>query len=143
MRAFTLVIAATLLSALLSQSKASDDLKDDFKKIENLMAAALDKRAPKWRCQIERQYVCDVQGCIQQKPSIWLTLDFPKLEYKRCDTKGCDTYPLSVANSGIFTHVGYGWGGTIFKAVNDGSAFVEVATSGTSTYNGFGSCMRQ
>jgi hypothetical protein len=125
------IIAATLFSP--GPLAAQDKLE--------LAASPLHERAPRWRCPIVQQYHCTAGGCRAVPPSVTIVLDFPARRYKRCDAKGCGQHPLSVATGGIYTTVTPG-PGAFLKVVNDGSDFVEVASSGTETVTGFGKCER-
>jgi hypothetical protein len=106
-----------------------------------LAASPLHERAPRWQCPIVTQYHCTAGGCRAVPPSVTIVLDFPARRYERCDAKGCGQHSLSVATGGIYTTASPG-PGAFLKVVNDGSDFVEVASSGTETFTGFGKCER-
>jgi hypothetical protein len=94
-----------------------------------------------WRCSPSRALVCDAQGCQQIVPSTWLIVDFDQKQYQRCDKKGCDSYPMDARQSGIFVNVIF-LPGALFKAAQDGSGYVEVATLWLQRFLQFGSCSR-
>ena len=66
-------------------------------------------------------------------------LDFDRKTYSRCDSKGCNQYPMLVAPAGAFVSAVYN-PSAIFKATADGSEYVEVATLGLTTYSQWGRC---
>lgn len=136
------VIAIWLILLPIYPASAQQDeqLRRELKYVTSLMGAALQDRAPLWRCEISTKYVCTSVGCALVKPTVWINLDFGRRVYERCDSKRCDAYDMTFTQSGIFTLVSPNQG-TFLKAVNDGSEFVEVASLGVQTYNGFGQCI--
>jgi hypothetical protein len=95
-----------------------------------------------WRCEASTVVVCDRAQCQENKPSVWLMVDFDRKTYSRCDSKSCDQYQMMAVPSGIFVNVVYN-PSSIFKATADGSEYIEVATSGLATYSQFGTCRVQ
>ena len=67
-------------------------------------------------------------------------LDLSRQTYARCDAKGCDTYDAQYSRSGAYFVVDVPGRGLIAKIATDMSAFLEVATAGTTALVSFGSC---
>jgi len=101
----------------------------------------LPERALRWQCSPATKFQCTKEGCEAMQPTVWVTLDFQTSSYSRCDRKGCDRYEMRESVSGIYTSVALvDRPGTLFKAVNDGSEFVEVITLGTTLMSSYGIC---
>jgi hypothetical protein len=96
-------------------------------------------RAEAWKCSSTRGFVCSEAGCVQGMPKISLAIDFSSKTLSRCDEKGCDDYPITVEAAGAFISAFYA-PTAFFKAVSDGSSYMEVATLGLTTYTYFGRC---
>ena len=111
-----------------------------FQRLTDLMGRKLADRSSKWRCEITSQYVCNAKGCEQGQPTVWINVDFSANRYERCDIKGCDAYSMQTVVGGIYTTVALPKNGAFLRAVNDGSAFVEVTSLGRGTLSGFGQC---
>jgi hypothetical protein len=98
-------------------------------------------------CFPTRRYDCSSDGCTSFAPATYYFVDYG-LEggtYFRCDTKGCDNYPVKVIPSGSFTQFIPSQGqAMLFKVGNDPltnkGEFVDIATLGTMTILSFGKC---
>ncbi len=136
-----LLLIAVLVVSLVApaSSQQSNDLKSDLEALTDLAERSMPNRAARWDCDIQVQFVCSAKGCEQVEPSVQLRIDFRSECYQRCDDQGCDTYSVIHSVGGIYTTISQI--GTLLKAINDGSEFVEVATLGTSVWNGFGECV--
>lgn len=100
--------------------------------------------SPKWKCTITYQEVCSSEGCKNVKPSVWIELDAPMKAYRRCDKKGCNSNIMECSRSGIYTVCSGDTNHSFFiKILNDGTKFLEVASSMLGAFNGFGSCKPQ
>lgn len=128
------------LAAGLQGAQEDDQLRQELGQITELISRTLAERAPRWRCQPTVRFDCSLKGCTEAKPTVWLNVDFSARRYERCDSKGCDEHQMTHSASGIFTVVSVGGGSTLFKVVNDGSEFMEVASLGTAAYTSFGRC---
>jgi hypothetical protein len=102
---------------------------------------SLADRSDRWTCPIARQFRCHVDACERIQPTVTIHISFDQTIniYERCDAEGCDRYQVTPHRSGLFTIIAPS-PGALFKAVNDGSEFVETVTTGTIVFNGFGSC---
>ena len=70
-----------------------------------------------------------------------MRLDLAENTYGRCDSKGCDSYPMTFSAGGIFTTISLpGSGSTFLKVVNDGSQYLEVASLQLAVHQNFGAC---
>lgn len=96
-------------------------------------------RADQWRCSPTTARMCSSEGCRDSAPSIWVDLDFTKRTYARCDKQGCDTRAATVSSGGVVTSVTLA-GGTFLKSLNDGSEFIDVASSSTTAFINTGHC---
>lgn len=92
-----------------------------------------------WRCMPTKVFRCKQSQCNEEKATIWIEIDFDKAEYRRCDQVGCSNFAFDFRPSGAFVTLIFS-PGTLFKAMRDGSEFVEVVTYFTTTLNYFGSC---
>jgi hypothetical protein len=101
----------------------------------------LAERAARWRCDITTRFVCTKSGCKQPAPvGTWVELDFDARTYGRCDSGGCNRYPLQQERSGIYT-IASGGLQSYLKTLNDGSEFMESSASGTSAFINYGRCV--
>lgn len=124
-------------------AEVDNDLKTALDRPAVLAASPLSNRAAKWLCSPTRKFVCTVDGCAQVPATTTIKLDMASHAYSRCDAKGCDTYPQTRPNTGgIFTHLSP-TASTVFKVLNDGSAYVETASLGLSVHLTFGECRPQ
>ena len=112
MRAFFILLAASIPSALLAE--------------EN--------------CTIRQKYSCEAAGCKTVSPAVWNVIDQAKKTYARCDPRGCDTYDAQFKVSGDFTNIEVPGRGMLAKIGANGGAFVEVVTIGSSVLTSFGTC---
>jgi hypothetical protein len=132
---------AGFCTSVVAESASESQLDEAFKRTLELYDKGMHHFSTYWRCTPSTHFVCDASHCKNAQPIIWIELDFSKKQYRRCDQKGCDSYAMESSTAGIFTSVFINIG-TLFKARNDGSDFVEVATLGTTTYNYFGKCLK-
>ncbi len=134
-----LAFGLILIAAGPTLAQQSNELSTELDRLTDLAARGMPNRAERWDCDIQVQFVCSAKGCEKVAPSIQLRIDFPSETYQRCDGQGCDAHSMFASVAGIYTTISQV--GSFLKALNDGSEFVEVATLGTSTWNGFGMCM--
>lgn len=80
-------------------------------------------------CMTQAMSVCEEGQCRQmQNPNkSWLELEKDRM--KKCDNRGCDTYPIDTARSGEFLNITIGNRGYLLKIDGSGK-FVEVSTLG-------------
>jgi hypothetical protein len=73
--------------------------------------------------------VCEEGQCrqIQNPNKSWVELEKDRM--KKCDNRGCDTYPIDTARSGEFLNISIGNRGYLLKIDGSGK-FVEVSTLG-------------
>ena len=90
------------------------------------------------KCTIATKYVCTPEECVKKDSSIWILLDFAKEEYSRCDTKGCDTYKMTVDVGGIYINIFST--GFKSKVSADRKEFMEYVSLRTTSYLSYGSC---
>ena len=134
--------SAALVALIFAGPVASQDsLSEDLKRLRGLMTLPLAQRAPQWECIPSVRYVCTPEGCERTPALVSVRLDLVENTYARCDSKGCDTYPMTFSVGGIFTTVSLpGRGSTFLKVLNDGSQYVEVASLHTAVHQNFGAC---
>ncbi len=136
MRFLLLGLIVAALVALAPHSFAQDD-----DELGDLFTRQMYDRAVRWVCPTLVKEVCAADGCDSATPTITIHLDFESSTYSRCDAQGCDTFTLPLLGaSGIYTILEPARG-TFFKALSDGSAFVEVATLGLSVHTAHGRCV--
>ncbi len=149
---YTVIAAVMLVSTLVLcglyaqgvRAQDGDGLREALQELEGLLAKGLPDRAPQWRCDASTKFQCSVNGCSEIRPTVWVNLDFPARRLERCDAKGCDRYEMVHSVAGLYTTITLvGHPGTFFKAVNDASEFVEVASLGVSVLSSFGRCNRK
>jgi hypothetical protein len=138
------MLAVAVYALVSASAVAADDLRlawiEEALKSQHLWKA-MAERAPLWRCSYDSRYSCDASGCRAFEGDGWSLIDFPQETYSRCDSKGCDAYPMTWATAGIFTSGTFGPGaGAFFRTVNNGSSYIEVMTMGVSSVNNFGQC---
>jgi hypothetical protein len=106
--------------------------------------AMLSFPGPAWSqtvtCIISSKYGCEADGCNQVQAAVRNVLDLSRQTYTRCDTGGCDNYEARISRSGAFIVIDLPGRGMTAKIAADLSAFVEVATIGTTVLVSFGSC---
>jgi hypothetical protein len=132
-----------LLVALLPAASAcgEDSLSDDLKALTDLATRSLADRALQWECVPSIRYVCTPEGCEQNPGMVSVRLNLGDNTYARCDSKDCDSYPMTVSSSGMFTIISLpGRGGTFLKVLNDGSQYVEAASLHLAVHQNFGAC---
>ena len=117
-------------------------LAENANQLSDLVKHSLFDRGSYWRCTPQQKWICSSSGCKTVPPTVNVDLDFVNNVYKRCDAKGCDSHLLTATMSGLYTVITLvGKGGTFLKTLNDGSRFVEVASSGTGVFTAFGACL--
>ncbi len=132
-----------LLAALLPAASAcgEDSLSDDLQALTDLATRSLSDRALQWECVPSVRYVCTSEGCERNPGVVSVRLNLGENTYARCDSKGCDSYPMTASAGGIFTSVSLpGSGGTFLKVLNDGSEYVEAASLHLAVHQNFGTC---
>lgn len=99
-------------------------------------------------CFPQSRFNCTTDGCKPYVPATFYFVDYgvDRGTYFRCDAKGCDPYPVTVTQSGIYTQFSPNGGqAMLFKVtssdeVGTKAEFVDVATMGTGTIVSFGKC---
>jgi hypothetical protein len=129
-------------TSVIAESASESQLDKTFKRTLELYNKGMHHFSLYWRCMPSTHFACDDSHCKNSKPTIWIELDFSTKQYRRCDQKGCDSYTMKWSTGGIYTNIFLDHMGTIFKASNDGSDFVDVAIHGTTIYNYFGKCLK-
>jgi hypothetical protein len=133
---------AALAGLLVAGSAASQDSSPEgLEQLTALVIQPLADRASDWVCTPSVRYVCGPDGCEQHPALVSVRLDLNESTYARCNSDGCETYPMNFAPSGIFTTFQLrGRGGTFLKVYNDGSEYVEVASLLLGIQQSFGVC---
>lgn len=132
-----------LLAALFPAASAfgEDSVSDDLQALTDLATGSLADRALQWECVPSVRYVCTSEGCERNPGVVSVRLNLGDNTYARCDSNGCDSYPMTVSSSGIFTIISLpGNTGTFLKVFNDGSQYVEAASLHLVMHQNFGSC---
>lgn len=133
-------------SSNVSSIPPSQALKDAFEESSKHSAMA---DIAELSCFPSKRYDCSLEdGCMASAPGTYYFVDYGTESgtYFRCDTKGCDPYPVKVVTSGIYTQFIPELGqAMMFKVVTDDALgnkgeFVDVATLGTATLTSFGKC---
>lgn len=132
--------------AAVSTAQASEETDEEFgrelERLGRLHATPLFARAESWICLTQQRVVCGPEGCehsqLTDRP--FFELDGGGSIYSRCDAKGCTRRQSVSSKSGIYTIVDIPGSGTFMKLVNDGTEFVDVATSGTAAFVSHGVC---
>jgi hypothetical protein len=124
-----------------AQAQAQDLSHADMAALTDLLKRPLSERAIIWRCDPTIMRTCSLNGCSENRATVSVQLDFSAGSYERCDAKGCDSHLMTFSSSGIFTAaILPSTSGTFLKVVNDGSEYVEVASTGLSIIHNFGVC---
>ena len=92
------------------------------------------------KCAIETQQVCSPDGCKVNRSTVWLELDFSKMVYKRCDSKGCDTYEFEGGAAGAFVSIRHKANNGSFFKMDQAGKFMEVSSAMLNSYVSFGTC---
>ena len=150
-----LSLAVQLASAAIAAraeepSEAQDEgpLLEQMQGLVDLAKLSLEERGASWRCTPARLDGCGESSCESKAvgladDAVYVLLDFSSERYSRCDSKGCDEYPLDVSVGGIFTTISLpGRPGTFLKALNDGSQYIEVLTSSLAVIRYSGACRK-
>jgi hypothetical protein len=101
------------------------------------------KRTSRLRCMAQKQFSCTPsEGCIEQKASVYITINFLQHRYTRCHFGDiCDEYNFLHKPFGIYTLVLIDrGGGAYFLVTNDGVEFSESISQGIWTISNFGIC---
>ncbi|MDO8493421.1 MAG: hypothetical protein Q7S19_02645 [bacterium] len=127
--------------------KASPELRADF--IESKDHSHLADIA-ELSCFPNMRYDCNLDGCKPGTPGTYYFLDYgiESGTYFRCDKKGCDSYPVTVTESGDYTNFTPVNGqAMLFKVANKNASilsspgeFVDIATIGTQSLISTGKC---
>ncbi len=107
--------------------------------LNSIQVRAIDTPRP-LKCAIDTQQVCSSNGCKANKSSVWLELDFSKMTYKRCDSKGCDTYDFEGGAAGDFVIIRHKANNGSFFKMDQAGKFMEVSSAMLSSYVSFGTC---
>jgi hypothetical protein len=94
-------------------------------------------------CFPTKRYDCGLEnGCVAEIPSTYYFIDHgtEKGTYFRCDAGGCDSYPVEVVKSGIFTQFIPSLGQAMLFKVADNGDFIDIATIGTTAIVSTGQC---
>lgn len=95
----------------------------------DLMSRSLKQRGSAWKCIPDTRDVCTPEGCKSAEPSVFVVIDFDKNQYARCDNRGCDSYPMTESNAGMFSTVSLPENpGMFLKVENDGAHYTEVVS---------------
>ncbi len=119
---------------------SDDEFPEELDRLSNLLRTPLSEAGAKWVCKAKQLQVCNVEGCRSQETETEARLDFLQKTYSRCDDNGCESYPMTYEQSGIFTVAQPDSRSAFLKVINDGSEYMEVATVWLDTYVFFGSC---
>jgi len=123
-----------------ASSVESDSRKDEgFKALTDLLKRNLADNSARWICIPSSKFFCSRVSCEMNRNYVTVLLDFTKQTYTRCDDTGCQSHPISHSYSGIYTYA-YPASGAFFKAVNDGSSFVEAVSMGEGVFISYGRC---
>ena len=91
-------------------------------------------------CKVDTAFICSSSGCKQIKSEIFINLDTERNTYQRGDSKGIDTYNMSMYKSGNFVTAEVTGSASLKIDVADTMNFVEIVQLGLTTYNNFGKC---
>jgi hypothetical protein len=95
-------------------------------------------------CRIAEKHNCArKEGCKPSPTSVWNVVDLGRKQFSRCDSRGCDTYPATISESGIYLAIDVPGRGLFAKMLKDGTEIVEVASLGTSVLISFGTCSQK
>ena len=135
--AFCLMMAASVYSRTIPDEEVQELLES----LTTLTSQRLAQRASQWECTPSVRYVCTSEGCQRHPPLVFVRLDLAEKTYSRCDSKGCDTFPMTFSAGGIYTTFNQpSSGSTFLKVLNDGSEYLEVVSSLNTVYQYFGAC---
>lgn len=107
---------------------------------EQLWEESLSARAIRWLCESTKSLVCNVSGCRDVTPVVSIKLNFKSKTYERCSQGACSTFEMQSTSSGVYTFVDLPGRGVMFKALNNGQHFVDVASSNSTLFVNFGAC---
>ena len=91
-------------------------------------------------CKVDTTFICSSTECKQTKSEIFVNLDTERNTYQRGDSKGIDTYNMSMYKSGNFVTAEVAGSASLKIDVADTMNFVEIVQLGLTTYNNFGKC---
>jgi hypothetical protein len=91
-------------------------------------------------CKVDTAFICNSTGCKQIKSEIFINLDTERNTYQRGDSKGIDTYNMSMYKSGNFVTAEVAGSASLKIDIADTMNFVEIVQLGLTTYNNFGKC---
>ena len=124
-----------------SQTITGEEVQEALKPLVALMSQTLTQRGSQWECTPSVRYICTSEGCQRNPPLVFVRLDLAEKTYSRCDSAGCDTFPMTFSVSGIYTTFNDPSGGSTFlKVLNDGSEYLEVVSAMNAVYQYFGVC---
>ena len=91
-------------------------------------------------CKVDITFICSSTECKQTKSEIFVNLDTERNTYQRGDSKGIDTYNMSMYKSGNFVNAEVAGSASLKIDIADTMNFVEIVQLGLTTYNNFGKC---
>ena len=91
-------------------------------------------------CKVDTAFICNSTGCKQTKSEIFINLDTERNTYQRGDSKGIDTYNMSMYKSENFVTAEVAGSASLKIDIADTMNFVEIVQLGLTTYNNFGKC---
>jgi hypothetical protein len=91
-------------------------------------------------CKVDTAFICSSSDCKQIKSEIFINLDTERNTYQRGDSKGIDTYNMSMYKSGNFVTAEVAGSASLKIDIVNSMNFVEVVQLGLTTYNNFGTC---
>jgi hypothetical protein len=157
----TLVLVVALYSVFSNATTAGEtetNLPGEIQPIEGLKASfEASLRDPvlaiaELACFPTSRFNCYQTGCKPAAPGAYFFVDYGTEggTYFRCDVKGCDSYPVKVTRSGLFTHfIPSENQAMLFKVITedillgDKGEFVDVATLGLGTLVSYGKCQER
>src|SRR5437762_3540312 len=80
-------------------------------------------------CSIQIQYVCSIDGCNKNPPSVTIKVrqsESDKAYYSRCDNKGCDQYESTISPSGVYILFNPGGKSASLKVDSRDMSFMEI-----------------
>lgn len=97
--------------------------------------------APKpLKCTLNIQHQCNTDKCAFVVPKVWIEIDVAKAQYKRCDSKGCDSYDLDAVQSGEYLNFRTKSNNGMFAKMDGQGNFMEAVSLMLYTNVSYGSC---
>jgi hypothetical protein len=126
-------------------AQLSDRERQEWRQVLELRTNPLYERASLWRCDATIRFVCAEDGCTRRSAIDairWIEIDFARNLYSQCSAKDCKRRTALRRREGTYTVVEPAGESDFLKVLNDGTAFVETMTLGTSVHLAFGACQR-